>query len=189
MKFGKTVIVLVSLGLAAVALAASEVRTKRVIVLVEDDGEAETRIELDSDDLGFDLQAMQEGENRSIVDENGRTVIITREADGFRFDVDGKTIRMPDIHGGYHGAVRIDGNTGEDVDVHVVRNMAMGPMHRPDGIMILSGKPIDAATQQQIRSLLESAGHDSEVHFVDRENHPHGPHRIKMIQKKAAATE
>lgn len=189
MKIRKTVLVLVSLGLAAIALAASEVRTNRVIVLVDDDGKGETRIELNSEDLGFDLHDLQEGENRSIVDENGRTILITREADGFLFDVDGKTIRMPDIHGGRHGAVRIDGHDGEDVEVHVMRDLSMRPVHRPDGIMILSGNPIDDATQRQIRSLLESAGHDSEVHFVDRENHPHGPHRIKMIQKNVEITE
>jgi hypothetical protein len=38
-----------------------------------------------------------------------------------------------------------------------------------DGTMIISAKPIDDATQQQIKLLLESAGYDSDVNFIDRE--------------------
>lgn len=173
------------LGLATAALAGEDARTKMKIAVIEGDGEGETRIELDSDELGFNLHDMQEGENRSIVDKNGRSILVTREADGFSFEVDGKTIKMPAFHGRHHGPVWID---GEDVDVHVMRDMKFKGMHDPNHIMIMSGKPIDEATQQAIKSLLESAGHDSDVRFVDRESRPGGPHRIKLIEKKIEAS-
>lgn len=157
------------------------------IAVVESDGEGETRIELDSDELGFNLHDMQEGENRSIVDENGQSILVTREADGFSFEVDGKTIKMPAIHGHHHGPVWIDGEGVEDVDIHVMRDMKFKGMHDPNNVMIMSGKPIDEATQQAIKSLLEQAGHDSEIRFIDRESRPGGPHRIKVIEKKIEA--
>ena len=94
----------------------------------------------------------------------------------------------PHGHGQQHGAVWIDGDGVEDVDVHVMHDMTIETMHDMDGIVIHSGQPIDAATQQAIKSLLESAGHDSDVRFIDREGYSGGPHRIRMIEKKLEAT-
>jgi hypothetical protein len=53
--------------------------------------------------------------------------------------------------------------------------------------MIMSAEPIDEATQQIIKSALESAGHDSEVHFVTHGAHHgaghDGEHHVKVIRK------
>jgi len=54
---------------------------------------------------------MQVGDNRSVVDKNGRSILVTRAEENFSFDIDGKTI--------------------------------------------------DAATQQIIRTALESTGHET----------------------------
>ena len=86
MKLRKLTVVLASLGLASVALAGEEIKTRMAIALVDGDSHGEVRLELDSDDLGFNLHDMQEGENQSIVDKLGRTILVTREADGYRFD-------------------------------------------------------------------------------------------------------
>jgi hypothetical protein len=51
------------------------------------------------------------------------------------------------------------------------------------GTMIVTPKPVDEATQQAIRSLLEAAGHGSEVHFVDHESRGAGPHHVKVVKK------
>lgn len=193
MKLRKSILLVALLGMAMTAFAADEVRTKMVIALVDGDGDDQTRIELDSEELGFNLHDMQVGENRSIVDEDGRTILVTRDADGFSFDVDGKTIKMPAFHGGPHGsgmphgAVMIDG--ADDVDVHVVHGAHARKLRGPEGITILSGKPIDDATQQQIRAILESAGHDSEVHFIDHEARHGGPLQIRMIEKNIEVAE
>jgi hypothetical protein len=151
--------------LACSALAGPEHHTKMEIEVVSDDGDGETRLVLDSDELGINLHDMQVGENQSIVDEEGRPVLITRTAEGFEFEVDGKTIQMPEVDG------------------HAFRKHAGGPPHPMagrEGVMIVSGKPIDEATQQAIREALEASGHES-VHFADG----YGParHEVKVVKK------
>jgi hypothetical protein len=53
--------------------------------------------------------------------------------------------------------------------------------------MIMSADAIDETTQQIIKSALESAGHDSEVHFVTHGDHHgaghDGEHHVKVIRK------
>ncbi|MDH3532696.1 MAG: hypothetical protein OEO82_07185 [Gammaproteobacteria bacterium] len=193
MNLRKSILLVALLGMAMTAFAADEVRTKMVIALVDGDGDDQTRIELNSEELGFNLHDMQVGENRSIVAEDGRTILITREADGFSFDVDGKTVKMPAMPGGPHGPgmphgpIMIDG--ADDVDAHVVHGAHAGKFRGPGGITILSGKPIADATQQQIRTLLESAGHDSEVRFIDHESHHGGPHQMRIVEKRVETAE
>lgn len=185
--------ILTALGLGAISSAIANDQTEIVVGVVTDDNSEVTRIELNSDELGFNLQDMQEGENRSVVDRNGQTVLITREADGFRFDVNGKTIRIPGFDGGAHGkhheVIEIDGTDGDDIDVRVMKNKHVAMMHGPEHVMIMSGKPIDDATQQAIRSLLESAGHTSDVRFIDHESHKGGPHKIKIVEKRVDVSE
>lgn len=184
MRIAKIALTASVIGLAGVALATEEIRTKMTIAVVDDGADSEIRIELDSDELGFNLHDMQEGENRSIVDESGRTILITRVADGFVFDVDGKTIKMPTFDGDHHSGVWLNDGHADDVDVHVMHRPPFMAAISKDGIMIMSGKPIDDVTQQAIKSLLESAGHSSEVHFVNHEGPHGGPHRVKFVQKR-----
>jgi hypothetical protein len=149
MTFRKLLLGVAALGLASVAIAGEE-----------------THFRINSDDLGFDLQEMQQGESRSIVDESGRPILITRTADGFTFNVDGKTIELPNSS-----------------DVHAMHGTDIKMMHDMDDTMIISPKPIDAATQQAIRSLLESGGYDSDVNFIDRDS-AHGRNvHIKTVKK------
>jgi len=166
MKF-KQLAVFVVIGLFATTVWSGEKAHHEIkIAIIESDGDGEMRIELDSDDLGFNLQDMQIGENRSIVDKEGRSILVTRGEDNFTFEVDGKTIDIlaPDV----------------DVDVHVMHDgmapMAMGM----EGVMIVSEKEIDEATQQIIRTALESAGHEN-VHFAG--GHEGGPHQVHVIKK------
>lgn len=189
MKLKNIAFIVVTLGLAAAALAGEDVKTKMTIAVVDDDGDGEVRFELNSDDLGFDLHDMQEGENRSIVDESGRTILITREADGFSFNVDGKTIKMPLFNGRHHGSVWIDGDDFGDFDVRVIRDAHFETAGVMDGVTIISGKPIDEATQQAIKSLLESSGHSDRVNFIDRDRVHGGAHKIKVIEKRVKVTQ
>jgi len=158
---------------AATAYAGDNEHHKMRIEVVSDDGDGETRLTLDSDKLGFKLRDMQLGENRSVVDEEGRTVLITRLEDGYAFDVDGKTINMPlpGNHGEHHG----------NVDVRVVHDgMPHKAMMDGEGVVIISGKEIDAATQEIIRNALTAAGHE-EVHFAD--GHKGGPHQVRVVRE------
>ena len=160
--------------LAGSALADEDIKMKMGIVVAESDGTGIQSFKIDSDDIEFDLQEMQVGESRSIVDESGRTVLITRREDGFSFNVDGKAIDFPaSASDGQHGMVWVGDATATDV-------------HDVDKTMIISGKPIDLATQQAIRDLLSASGYSSDVRFIDRDT-AHGKavtiHRIETASR------
>ena len=167
------------LGIAVIGLAGS--------ALAGDD----MRIVINSEELGFDLRdlhGMQEGENRSIIDESGRNILITREANGFTLNIDGEIIELPMLLGGYHAMAWSEDGDEVDVNVHVMhraRIANMDGMHDLDDTMIISRKPIDDATQQQIKLLLESAGYGSDVNFIDRE----AAHGEQVIIKKFTKTD
>jgi len=177
---------LATLLFAAIAYAGDKDHQTMEIMVVSDDGGGETHLTLDSDDLDLNLHDMQVGENRSIVDKEGRSILVTRVEDGYSFDVDGKTIDMPLF--GAHGEAMswtVDGEHDGNVDVRVMH----GGMHPPmphkgmmaeEGVMIISGKEIDAATQQIIRTALEAAGHEN-VHFAGGKDG--GPHQLHMIKE------
>ena len=197
MAFSKIVVSVAAIGLFGVAVAQDQTRVQ--IEVISDDGDHDAvRIELDSDDMGFNLHDMQEGENRSIVDKDGRTILVTRNADGFSFNVDGKTIDMPLIASGHHGVVIADAEHGENVDVRVMKHAGVGtpahygkvamPVHM-DGTMIMTGKPVDEATQQAIKSLLESAGHEGEVRFMDRERLHESHKQVQVIEERIEISE
>jgi hypothetical protein len=193
MKF-KQVAVVVVIGLFATTVWSSEAANHRmkVEIIEMNDGEGETRIEIDGDDLDFDLHEMQVGENRSIVDKDGRSILITRGEDNFTFDVDGKTIEMP-AFGGHrgHGDANVwvsKGDFAPDVDFDVrVMHDGMAPRAMGmEGVMIISKKEIDDATQRLIRTALESAGHES-VHFAG--GHEGGRHQVHVIKEVVEVSE
>ena len=108
--------------LASAAFAGENMHTKMKMVVVEGAGDDGIHFELNSDELGFDLHEMQVGENQSIVDSQGRNILVTREEDGFSFNVDGKTIKLPAL-GGEHERVWVQKfGEDEDVDVEVIQD-------------------------------------------------------------------
>ncbi len=184
----KEAAVLIAVGLFATAAYSGEQMHHKVeVVVVGADNDGETRIVLDSDDLGFDLHDMQEGENQSIVDKDGRAILVTRTEDGYTFEVDGKTINMPLFEG--HGGANVwmsDGDHTSDIDVRIMHDGMSAHSVDMEGVMIFSGQEIDAATQQVIRSALESAGH-SEVSFAGGDEH--GQHNVRVIKKVVKVSE
>ncbi len=167
---------------AAAALAEPEKRIEIRLATDTDGAHEATEIRLSGAEMDFDLHDMQIGENRSVVDESGRTILITRQEDGYDFNVDGKTIEVPSLHGDYSTWVSND-MTDVDVEVHATgahQMMMMGD--DADGIFIISGKPLDASTQASIRAVLQSAGHDTEVQFIDG-GHTSGERHVKVIKK------
>jgi hypothetical protein len=191
MNAKQTATLLATFLFAAAAYAGEKGQHKIEIQVIADDGDGETHLTLDSDDLGFSLEDMQVGENRSITDKAGRPVLITRTDDGYSFDVDGKIIDMPAL-GKHrdHGDANVWISKGDmaphaDVDVHVMHDSAASNVvidtMDGEGVMIFSGKEIDDATQQIIRTALESTGHES-VHFAGGDGDaPHGVHVFKKI--------
>jgi hypothetical protein len=183
MNFGKLMLSVVAVGMASTALADDDVKVKMAIDVVHEDGANHKSFKIDSDDLGFDMEDMQEGESRSIVDESGKAILITRTNDGYNFNIDGESIDLP-AHGGEgdHSMMWIGEGDASDVDVHVMHDTKVSTMHEMNDTMIISGKPIDAGTQQAIKDLLGSAGYDSEVSFIDRDAAHGGKVMIKRVE-------
>jgi hypothetical protein len=170
---------------ATAAYSGEKDHHKMEIRVIADNGDGETHLTLDSDDLGFNLHDMEVGENRSIVDKEGRSILVTRGEESFSFDIDGKTIEMPAFDGHNRGNVWIskgDMAPHADIDVRVMHDgMAPNVMFDEEGVMIFSGKEIDEATRQIIRTALESTGH-ANVHFAGGdEGAPHGVHVVKKV--------
>ena len=153
-----------TLGLCLLALAmpglADEVEKASFdIKIVALDGDETIDLAFSSDNADFDFMNMQVGENHSFTDDKGRNILVTREEDGFRLDVDGKIVELPHF-GGLHGTGDIDVDVDVDKRIHVKR---LGP----GGITIMSDKVIDDATRQSIESVLRSAGYEDAVNFVE----------------------
>lgn len=185
MSISRNVLVSVFLtGMAASVLAGEDAKhVMAVEVMGHDSGEG-VHFFLDSDDLGFDLDELQVGETRSVVDESGKSILITRNEDGYTFNVDGEIIELPHIddedNGGMHWVSK-DGDN--DISVRVVSDVKVRALDEQHGTVIVSPKPIDEATQQAIKSVLESAGYDSEVEFIDSEGGDHHNIKVKKIEK------
>lgn len=186
MRLLKTVIFAASLIVAGAAIAGEGHQMKFKIAIAEDDGNGEVMLDLDSDDLGFDLQDMQEGETRSIIDESGRSILITRGAKGYKFDVDGKTIEMP-LFASEHGSMWVDDGYNEDVEIHMMGEGDFVSTGDFSGVSIISSEPIDDVTQEGIKALLASSGHSGDVKFIDTSDGPHGMHEVRIITKEVVS--
>lgn len=188
MNLKSTAVLIAACLFATTAFSGEQMHHKIKVVVVEADGDGKTRIELDSEDFGFDLHNMEVGENQSITDKDGRSILVTRVAEGYTFEVDGKTIKMPafDELGGAGVWINKCDHMSEDIDVHMMHDGMFSKSGEMDGVMVFSGKEIDAATQQVIRTALESAGH-SDVSFAGGSND--GPHQVHVIKKIIHNTE
>lgn len=189
MKFRDISLVTISLLLVSVSFADEQIRPNIIIELDDRSDTGAIHLKLDSDEMGFDLHDMQEGETRSIVDESGRSVLITREADGFKLDVDGKIIDMPLFDQDY-GMLLVNDIADIDTDVRVVGNTRLSSQFSTDGVTIISGTPIDAVTRDNIKSLLMSSGHSGDVNFIDHSATQGGDglHEAIIIRKEVAVT-
>ena len=172
------------LGLTGSAMAGDEAKMKMAVEFIGEDGTHARHFMINSDDLGFDLDEMQVGESRSIVDESGQTILVTRDQEGFSLDINGEKIELPSFEEGQPGGMHwvTDGDDA-DVNVHVMSDINVTSVNEVSGTMIVSPKPIDAATQQAIRSVLESAGYTDDVEFIDHDGAEHGKVMIKKVER------
>lgn len=196
----KQLAVLTGIAMLTFTVHAGDKGHKMKIEIASDEGAGETRLVLDSNELGFELHEMQVGENQSVVDSDGRPVLITRTEDGYSFDVDGKTIDMPDMMSLHEDNVWISDIDVDhefaphgEVDVRVIGHRgAPSAMAAPvfmggDGIVVISGKKISEATQQAIRDALAADGHEN-VDFVGGHQGEEA-HHVKVVRKIVETTE
>jgi len=166
--------------------AAADVEEQRVmkIVVAGDSSVDSTAFHWSSDDSNFDMQSMQLGETHSIVDESGRSVLITREAEGFKFDVDGETIVVPDFDFDAPHMVFVDeSDFSTDIDVEIPGDYSMMSSHESSGVTIISGEALDASTQESIKAVLLSVGRNDEVTFIDGSSGSDSK-QVRVIRKK-----
>lgn len=195
---------LVALGLTLIFSAAlladvEEEREMKIVVQGMSDDDS-TSFHWVSDDSGFDMQNMQVGETHSIVDESGRSVLITRQEEGFEINIDGETMVVPDM--GAHGmAIATGANFTTDVNLEVIAQHQMmsahevgsvaimsGGPHEAAGVTILSHEPLDDSVRESIKSVLLSAGRDDGVTFIDGSGSSDG-HQVRIIKKQIEITQ
>ena len=181
-------------ALLVVNASAGEQQKTRIEIAIDDDSNEQTSFVFDSEDAGFDLQSMLVGESRSITDRSGNTADLRRTEDGFQLDIGGKTIELPGLAGDHavHGehAVKVLAD-GSDVDV--VKEIRMIKSGSADGVTIVSGSEIDAATRERIAEVLKDAGHSGEIVYIDGafhdgEHQASGKHEVRIIKKEVDET-
>ncbi len=119
---------------------------------------------------------------------SGRAILVTREEEAFRFNIDGKTIVLPDYGDRPEYIAFADGSdVTADFDIeivgdhHAMSTMAM-PAFGPGGVTIISGEPLDASTQESIKAVLLSVGRDDEVTFISHGDGSDG--QVQMLRKR-----
>lgn len=182
MKTLKVLAWAVTLIFSAAAADVEEKQVMKIVVAGDPSGDS-TAFHWSSDDSDFDMQGMQLGETHSIVDESGSSVLITREAEGFKFDIDGETIIVPDFDiDGAHMAFAGGPDFSTDVDVEILGAYSMMSSRDSSGVTIISGEALDASTQESIKAVLQSAGRDDEVIFIDGSSAADGRH-VRVVKK------
>jgi hypothetical protein len=158
---------------AALAQNAEVEKKMEIKVMITDDEDEDGATEMHwvSNDIDFDIEDLAMGESRTIENESGKTVIITRAEEGFVFDVDGKAVMMPHLGApGSHmpfAGMPVEPGEPMDIDVRMMAGPHVMRPHHPEGITIVSGKPLDDSVKESIRSVLISAGNDDEVTFIE----------------------
>lgn len=140
-----------------------------------------------SESMDFDLQDLEVGEARTIENETGKPVTVTRGEEGFTFDIDGQTIDMPDVgeraaHMAFIGTHGAD----HDIDIEVIGDAYTAGSRSTEGVTIISSKPLDASVRESIKSVLMSAGNNDEVIFIDGTDNAQ---RVMVMKKEVEITQ
>ena len=183
--------------IATAAIAGEEHRT-HIKIAVEGDGNEHQVIEFDGKNADLDLQSLAVGESKTLTDSNGEEVTVTRTKQGLEFDVDGETIAIDHMLGDLHGAgdieIEIDGHDTDDVIIKKHKSVRMIKTDSSDGVTIISGSEIDADTRAKIEKVLEEAGKDGDVMFLDgselhEDAQAHKTREVRIIKKESDVTD
>jgi len=182
--------------IATAAVAGEEHRTQ-IKIAVDSDGDEHQFIEFDSQNSDVDLQNLAVGESKTLTDNGGQEVTVTRTENGLEFDVGGETIEIDHMLGGMHGEhdvnIEIDGDASGDVIVKKHKSVRMIKADGSDGVTIISGDEIDADTRARLEQVLKDAGADGDVMFIDGSEmsddmQAHGTHEVRIIKKEIDET-
>ena len=169
--------------IAAAAVAGEERRTE-IKIAVEGDDAAHRVFRFDSQDSDVDLDDLAVGDSKLITDSDGNDVTILRTENGFEFDIEGEKIEIGDMHGSHEM---------DDVVVEKHKEVRMVRTHDEHGVTIISGDEIDDATRAALEKVLQDAGKDGEVLFIDGselhgDEQAHEVREVRIIKKEIDAT-
>lgn len=178
--------------IAAAAVAGPEHRTE-IKIAVEGDGTAHREFHFDSQDSDIDLEGLAVGESELITDSEGNEVKVMRTENGFEFDVEGEKIEIAGMHGKHDFAMLHKAHDGEDVVVEKHKKVRMIKTTGGDGVTIISGDEIDDATRAELEKILQDAGKEGDVVFIDGselhgDEQAHGVREVHIIKKEIDAT-
>lgn len=165
--------------LVATAAVAGETHEMK-IVIETDDGE-NGQFEWVSSDPEADFSNLAVGESKTIKGDDGKEVTVTRTDDGLEFDIDGKKIEMMDFADDEH--MTFDFDFDDSKEVRIVKTEAT------DGVTIISSSELDDETRAKLEAVLQEAGKDGEVMFLDGselhgDEQAGGVHGVHVIKKK-----
>jgi len=182
--------------LVGTAAVAGDERQTRIEIAVDDDASGEQTFVFDSQEAGFDLHSMAVGESRTLTDKSGNIADVRRTADGFEFNVNGKTINVDGMHGAHEIEMHVDESGSTVNDVKTTKKIKMIKTDSATGVTVISGQKIDAATRERIQEVLKSAGQEGDVLFIDGSEFEgdggaeiHGRREVRIIKKEIDVTD
>ncbi len=180
----RTIVVFFWACLIGTAAVAGEEHRTEIKIVVDGEGAEHRMFHFDSQDSDVDLHALAVGESEVITDSGGNEVTVTRTDDGFAFDVGGETIDIASVHGEHKA---------EHIEIEKHHEVRMIKTDASNGITIISSDEIDDATRAELEKVLQEAGKDREVLFIDGselsgDELAHGTREVRIIKKELDAT-
>ena len=174
------------------AVAGEEPRTKVKIAIDGDDTEHRV-FRFDSQDSDVDLHELAVGESEVITDDDGNEVTVLRTEDGFEFDVEGETIEIAGLQGEHDFTMLHEVHEDEDIVVEKHKQVRVIKTKDSHGVTIISGDELDDDTRAKLEKVLEEAGKDGEILFLDGselggDEQAHEKHEVRVIKKKTDVT-
>ena len=156
-------------SLIATAAIAGEERETVIKIAVDDEAGAQKEYSWHSDDADLDLQNLDVGESRTMTDDSGNDVTVTRTEKGLEFDIEGEKIEIMDF------------DQDGDITVDIVKG---GGDHHD--VTIISANEISDETRAKIKEALG----DEDVMFIDGSEMSgdeivHEKHEVRIIKKKS----
>ncbi len=175
--------------IATAAVAGEEHKMKVKVVTDSGDGSEPRVVEWHDD--GTTIDDLEVGESKTITDDHGNEITLTRTEKGLEVEVEGENIELP--HDKHANMVFIGDGDTEDVIIKEHKMIKVVKADHDAGVTIISKDEIDDETRAKIEKLLKESGKDVEVMFIDGselhgEDHAGSRREVRVIKKKSDAT-
>ncbi len=167
--------------LIATAAVAGDKHKMKIKVAVDGDAGEQKVFEWHGD--GTTIDDLEVGESKTITDDDGNEITLTRTEDGLDIEVEGERIEV--MHPG-------DADS-EDTVVKEHKTVKVIKAGHDGGVTIISSDAIDEETRARLAEILKEAGKDGEILFIDG-SELHGDEQagtrreVRVIRKKTDVT-